>query len=91
MTSTEFKKNDAMVKAWRELRENETLKTVLEIAHNEGPMWEKPPEGETAAITHYGRMLGYAAFESKLRDLAEYNQVQPHPRRTYARKQEPNA
>lgn len=86
MTSAQFKSDDSLVKAWKELQDNEILKIVMEIASSESPMSEKPGNSDTEAMVHYGKILGYAMYQSKLQDLASYNEVKPHPQRTYARK-----
>lgn len=86
MTSADFKVNSDLVASWKELKETEIFKLVMEVLSAESPLTEKAGAIETEALVHYGKILGYDLVRQKMDDLAVYTEQKPHPKRTYARR-----
>lgn len=83
MTSSDFKVNGDLVASWKEIKDSEIFKLVLEVLASEDPLTQKE---EGNPMVHYGKILGYAECKKKLEDLAVHTPTQPIPKRTYARK-----
>lgn len=81
MTSSEFLKNEVLVKSLQELLNNETLKIALEIVRADGPIHDEKPTSDP--LVHYGEIRGHARYDDKLKSLAVLSPVRPTPKRNY--------
>lgn len=78
MTAAEFRANPELVKGMREILENDTMRTALEVMADEHPVKAVPEDDVTPHFAHIqlGQQTGYATYESRLRLLGKGIEIQ---------------